>query len=306
MGRTLRLGAWTVAFVIANQVSFVVVTRLATGSSTEAALTGGTSNGVAVYQGAFLVTQVPHAIITVSLVTATMPLLSRLAVDGEILRMRDEVRSTLRLVLVAIVPMAVALGCLGSWLAAVLFSYGALDGGTAPIGWTLAAFAPGLVLFTVHYLVLRGFYAQEDTRTPFLVQLVVSGANIAAAVALTRDAPTDQVATRLALAYGLAYLLGSVVSTVVLSRRLGGLVDASMAAFAGRLAIACGVAALVMLAVPVLLDRAGLDAGDAGGAVVVVALAGLAGAVAYLLVARLLGLREIRALVHAATRRQPR
>ena len=303
MGHTLRLGAWTVAFVIANQVSFVVVTRLATGSSTEAALSGGGSNGVAVYQAAFLVTQVPHAIITVSLVTATMPLLSRMAVDGETARMREEMRTTLRLVLVAIVPVAVALACLGSALAALLFSYGALDGGTAPIGWTLAAFAPGLVLFTVHYMVLRGFYAQEDTRTPFFVQLVVSGSNIVAAVALTRDAPTDQVATRLALAFGIAYLLGSIVSTAALSRRLRGLADRTLLSFTARLAAACGAAALVMLGVAALLDRAGLVADEAAAALVVFAVSGGAGAMAYLLVARLVGLREVRALVSTVTRR---
>ncbi|HLK95116.1 MAG TPA: murein biosynthesis integral membrane protein MurJ [Nocardioidaceae bacterium] len=303
LGRTLRLGSWTIAFVIASQVSFVVVTRLATGSSTEAALTGGGSNGVAVYQGAFLVTQVPHAIITVSLVTATMPLLSRLAVDGDTARMRDELRSTLRLVLVAIVPMALALGCLGSTLAAVLFSYGALDGGTAPIGWTLMAFAPGLVLFTVHYLMLRGFYAREDTRTPFLVQLVVSGSNIAAAIALTRDAPTDQIATRLALAYGIAYLFGSVASTLVLSRRIGGLGDRTLIAFAARLTCACAASALVMLGLPLLLAHVGVEGDGAGAAVVVLVGAGGIGALTYLVAAALLGLREVRALLTAVTRR---
>ena len=303
MGRTLRLGALTVAFVVANQVSFVVVTRLATGSSTRAALSGSGSNGVAVYQGAFLVTQVPHAIITVSLVTATMPLLSRLAVDGETSRVREELTGTLRLVLVAIVPVAVAVGCLGSALAALLFSYGALDGGTAPLGWTLAAFSPGLVLFTLHYLALRGFYAQEDTRTPFLLQLVVSASNIAAAVALTHDAPTDQIATRLALAYGVGYLLGSAVSMTALSWRLGGLADRSLLVFAARLTAASATAAVVMLGVPELLDRAGIAADDPGAALVVIAVAGGGGAVVYLLVARLLGLVEVRALLGAVTRR---
>jgi hypothetical protein len=58
-----------------------------------------------------------------------------------------------------------------------------------------------------------------------------------------------------------------------------------------------------MLGVPELLDLAGMDADDAGAALGVVALAGGGGAVAYLLVARLLGLAEIRALVGAVTRR---
>ncbi len=304
MGKTLRLGAWTVAFVVANQVAFVIVTRLATGSSTQAALEGTTANGVAVYQGAFLVSQVPHAIITVSLVTATMPLLSRFAADGELVRMRDEIATTLRLVLVAIAPVAVALACLGSVLAAVLFSYGALDGATAPVGYTLAAFAPGLLLFTIHYLMLRGFYAQEDTRTPFLVQLVVSLTNVAAAVVLTFDAPTDQIATRLAFAYGIAYLAGSVASATLLSRRLGGLGGRRrLLVFSVRLTVACGVAAVAMLGAMLLLEEAGVDDDATGPAIVMLAVAGAAGAVAYLLAARLLRLGEVRALLGAVARR---
>ena len=34
--------------------------------------------------------------------------------------------------------------------------------------------APGLVFFTVHYLMLRGFYALERTRTVFWVQCVIA------------------------------------------------------------------------------------------------------------------------------------
>ncbi len=306
LGRTFRLGAWTIAFVVANQVSFFVVTRIATGSSTEAALTGSEASGVAAYQNAFLVAQVPHAVITVSLVTATMPLLSRLAVDGRLSDVRDEIASTLRLVLVAIAPVATAVACLGGVLAAVLFSYGALDGNTASLGNTLAAFAPGLVLFTVHYLVLRGFYAQEDTRTPFLLQLVVSGGNIVAAVLLALNAPTEQVATRLALAYGIAYLAGATVSITVLGRRLdaeGGLVNRAFAAFTARLVLACAVAAAVMLSLVLAVDRIpGAPTGDAA-AVLALAVAGPGGALSYLLAARLLRLTEVGALLRAVTRR---
>lgn len=308
LGHTLRLGAWTVGFVLANQVSYFVVTRIATGSSTEAALTGSEASGATAYQSAFLVAQVPHAVITVSLVTATMPLLSRLVMDGRLAEARAEIVTTLRLVLAAIAPLATAVGCLGVTLAAVLFSYGALDGRTDRLGTTVAAFAPGLVLFTVHYLVLRGFYAHEDTRTPFLVQLVVSGSHVAAAVLLTYQAPTEQVATRLALAYGVAYLLGAVVSGSVLGRRLAGgaggdrsgLLDTTLAGFGARLLAACALAAVPMLGLPAGLERLGVDPSGDGGAVLSLAVAGSAGAAVYLLAARLLGLGEVRALLRAA------
>jgi putative peptidoglycan lipid II flippase len=305
LGHTLRLGAWTVAFVIANQIAYFVITRLATGSSTEAALTGGQANGVAAYQAAFLVAQVPHAVITVSLVTATMPLLSRLAADQRLADVRSEVVSTLRLVLAAVAPVATAVACLGGTMATVLFSHGALDGRTGDLGNTLVAFAPGLLLFTCHYLVLRGFYALEDTRTPFLMQLVVSGSMIAAAVALTYDAPTNQVATRLALAYGIAYLLGFAVSATVLGRRLGAgaVLDRGLAGFTLRLLLACAAAAAAMLLTAAGLYAAGLSSRSSTDSLVVLAVAGAAGALVYLGAARAAGIAEVRSLVGVVTRR---
>jgi putative peptidoglycan lipid II flippase len=304
LGHTLRLGLWTLMFVLANQVAYFVVSRLAVSATTQAAEGGnGDPAGATVYQNAFLITQVPHAIITVSLVTATMPLLSRLAADGERAEMRSELASTLRLALLVIVPVAVALACLGQPLATMLFSHGALVGGTDVIGRTIAAFAPGLVLFTVHYCMLRGFYADEDTRTPFLVQLLLAGTNIAAAVAFTATAPPSWIAALLALAYALAYLVGVVASATSLSRRVGPIFDATMIRFILRLAVAVGVSALVMVGTVWGMDQLGVSGDTAGSATVVAAVAGATGALGYLAAARVVGLREIRSLLGAVRRR---
>jgi putative peptidoglycan lipid II flippase len=302
LGHTLRLGLWTVGFVILNQVAFFVVSRIATGSSVTAALEGGESAGVTVYQNAFLVTQVPHAIITVSLVTATMPLLSRLAADGDRAGMRREISTTLRLVLTAIVPFAVVLACLGRPIAGFLFGYG-VDGGVEVIGLTISAFAPGLVLFTVHYLLLRGFYADEDTRTPFLVQIGLAAANIGAALAYTRGAPPDRIAMLLALAYGTAYLVGSLTSGLVLSHRLGTIFGRSMVVFLLRLAVASGAAAGAMLAVSWYLQEQGPQAEGPLPSLVLATTAGLAGALVYVVAAWAVRLREVGSLIGAVTGR---
>jgi putative peptidoglycan lipid II flippase len=213
--------------------------------------------------------------------------------------------STLRLVLAAVAPVATAVACLGGTMATVLFSHGALDGRTGDLGNTLMAFAPGLLLFTCHYLVLRGFYALEDTRTPFLVQLVVSGSMIVAAVAFTYDAPTNQVATRLALAYGIAYLLGFAASVTVLGRRLGAgaVLDRGLAGFTLRLLLACAAAAAAMLLSTAGLHAAGLSSRSSTHALVVLAVAGAIGAAVYLGAARAARISEVRSLVGVVTRR---
>jgi len=302
LGHTLRLGLWTLLFVITNQVAYFVVSRIAVSSTTDAAQSGGNPAGATVYQNAFLITQVPHAIITVSLVTATMPLLSQLAADGERDRVRSELASTLRMALTVIVPVAVALACLAQPLATMLFSHGALVGGTEVIGRTMAAFAPGLVLFTVHYCMLRGFYADENTRTPFFVQLALSATNIVAALAFTATAPPSWIAALLALAYGLAYLVGVVASATALSRRVGPIFDSAMAGFAVRLCLAVGLTAGVMLSAVWSLDEAGVSGDTAASALVVGAVAGGVGITFYLIAARFVGLREVRSLLGALRR----
>jgi putative peptidoglycan lipid II flippase len=303
LGHTLRLGLWTVGFVILNQVAFFVVSRIATGSSVTAALEGGESAGVTVYQNAFLVTQVPHAIITVSLVTATMPLLSTLAADGDRAGMRREISRTLRLVLTAIVPFAAVLVCLGRPIAGFLFGYGVVDEGVEVIGLTISAFAPGLVLFTVHYLLLRGFYADEDTRTPFLVQIGLAVTNVGAALAYTQGASPGRIAMLLALAYGTAYLVGSITSGIVLSRRLGTIFGSSMLVFVLRLALATGAAAGAMLAVSWYLQERGPEAEGPLPSLVLATTAGLAGALVYVLAAWAVRLREVGSLIGAVTGR---
>jgi putative peptidoglycan lipid II flippase len=185
-----------------------------------------------------------------------------------------------------------------------MFGYGEQAGKTGAIASTLTAFAPGLVLFTVHYLMLRGFYADEDTRTPFFVQVVLASTNVAAGVALTRGVEPGEISTRLALAYALAYTVGAAASSTLLSRRVGVLFDRELGRYAVRLTAACVVAAAAMLCTRLALTSLGLDGSRPGSAVVVLVVAGPLGAAAYLLSARLLQLREVTSIVGAVLRRR--
>lgn len=301
LGHTMRLGLWTFGFVILNQIAFFVISRIAVGSSITAAREGGEASGATVYQSAFLIIQVPHAIITVSLVTATMPLLSRLAADDDLAAVRTEIVRTLRLVLTAIVPFGVLLACLGQPIARTLFGYG--DADTTVIGETITAFAPGLVLFTLHYLLLRGFYATEDTRTPFFIQFGLAATNVGAAVAFTTGAAPEHVAALLALAYGLAYLVGALFSGTLLSRRVGRLVDLALLTFVLRLGLAGGSAAAAMLGLVWVLEEYGAPAESVAPALAMTVIAGLGGAFTYVVVARLSRLPEMGSLLSAVTRR---
>ena len=295
LGHTFRLGFWTVLFVIVNQVAYTVVVRLAS----DGAATGGT--GYTVYSFAFVTIMVPHSIVTVSLATAMLPRLSQHAADDDLPGVATSVASTLRQALALIVPVAVLLPLISQDAARLVWGHGAAADTYDTVGVAIALFAPGLVLFTSHYLLLRGFYALERTRTGFWVQCVIAATNITLALVLTGGTGPEDTAAGLVLAYGGAYLVGVVGSYLLLRHVLGGLDTPLLVRFLVRLVIAVGLAAVVGYAV-----RAGVDAVLAPGdvqAIVSLALVTLSGAVVYLLVSRMLRIAEVNAVVGLVTSR---
>jgi putative peptidoglycan lipid II flippase len=305
LGHTLRLGVWTVLFVVVNQVAYTVVVRLASGGTADAVTQSGgdAGTGYTIYSSAFLVMMVPHSIATVSLATAMLPRLSAHAADGDLAGVARNVASTLRTTLALIVPVAAVLPLVAHDVANVIWGYAAASDTYEDFAVALSLFAPGLVFFTSHYLVLRGFYALERTRTVFWVQCVIAAVNIGLAVTLVAAADPAGTAPGLVAAYGGAYAVGAVASYLVLRHVLGGLETPQLLRFLAKLAVAAGGAAAVGWAA-----RAGLEAvwpGDAKvQAVAGVVLVGGAAAATYLLLSRALRVPEVTAVLGLVTRRR--
>src|SRR5690606_7533334 len=123
---------------------------------------------------------------------------------------------TLRIIALLVAPIALLIALLGHQLADVLLSLRPTSEAVDAVGSTISAFALGLVMFSFGYFVQRGFYAREDTRTPFLIQLVVAATNVSLAWWWAGDAPPIEVSTRLAWSFGIAGSVGVVLSLIVL------------------------------------------------------------------------------------------
>ena len=94
--------------------------------------------------------------------------------------------ATTRTALALILPFAaVLLPVIALPLSNIVWGYAAASETYRDFAVSLALFAPGLVFFTVHYLMLRGFYSLERNRTVFWVQCVIAATNIALAVLVT-------------------------------------------------------------------------------------------------------------------------
>ena len=102
--------------------------------------------------------------------------------------------------------------------------YAASNGGTEDaryIGLVAAAFGLGLPAFSAQYVALRGFYAFEDTRTPFLLQVVIATVNVGLALLAYAVLPLEAKMIGVAAPTPLTYLL-VVRSTAVRRRRRSG------------------------------------------------------------------------------------
>lgn len=296
LGHTLRLGIWTVLFVVVNQVAYTVVTRIASSGPADVATGGDPGTGYTVYSQSFLVVMVPHSIITVSLATAVLPRLSARAAEGDLAGVARGVASTLRTALTLIVPFAVLLPLISRDVANLVYGWLAASEGYVDFARPLALFGVGIVFFTVHFLMLRGYYALERTRTVFWIQCVIAAINVVLAVVVTRTLVTDDVASGLVLAYIGAYATGALLSYLLLGRLLGGLRTAALARFLLRLVVAAGAAGVLAWAVRQGLVAAWPDDDGKLRSLVFVLSVTAVDVVAFLLLARPLRIAEVTGL----------
>jgi putative peptidoglycan lipid II flippase len=114
------------------------------------------------------------------------------------------------------------------------------------MGYMLMAFALGLIPYSVQYVVLRAFYAYEDTRTPFYNTVIVAAVNATASALCFFLLPPRWAVAGMAASYGLAYAIGVGVAWSRLRKRLGGDLDgARVLRTYARLGIASVPAALL-------------------------------------------------------------
>ncbi|MFC8234028.1 murein biosynthesis integral membrane protein MurJ [Streptomyces sp. NPDC056663] len=221
LGKTVKLAKWTVLFVFANQAGVLVVTQLATAAGKASGRNGA---GFLAYSNAQLIWGMPQAIITVSVMAALLPRISRAAHDNDPGAVRDDISQGLRNSAVAIVPVAFAFLALGVPMCTLLYSSSGTEAARS-MGFILMAFGLGLIPYSVQYVVLRGFYAYEDTRTPFYNTVIVAAVNAAASALCYVILPAQWAVVGMAASYGLAYAVGVGIAWRRLRNRLGGDLD---------------------------------------------------------------------------------
>jgi putative peptidoglycan lipid II flippase len=227
--------------------------------------------------------------------------MSRHAVDGRLDLMRHDLDRGMRLSAVLLIPAALGLVVLGQPVAVALFAHGRTTVAQADqIGSVLAVFALGLLPFSIYQLQSRAFYARSDTKTPALIQVLVSTTLVLVDVAASLTLPAHTRIYGLAVGLVIANWVGVAVTTTLLRRQLGssratrtedhgGTAHSTIGALVRMTAAGLAGAATAALAAATLTPHLPTDW---TGAAIVVAVASAADVVIYAAVLLLLGVDE--------------
>jgi putative peptidoglycan lipid II flippase len=254
-----RLGAWTLGFVVANQVALFVVTVLA------GSVAG--PDPVSSYTYAYAFFQLPYGIIAVTVMSVVAPDLAEKWSTDQTEAFLHRMSGGLRAVLALVIPSAVGMLLLAKPAVALLLGIGhSTPAQTATTGAALAMFALGLPGFCAYLYFVRVLQAMQRTKVAFFLYLIENALNVVLALALVHPLGVRGLALSLSIAYTVAALL----ALAVFHQWFGRLAPSEAWAPLGRVVIASIPMALVVLLVSNLsgsTSTAGLFARVVGGVV---------------------------------------
>ena len=194
----VKLSSWTFGYVVTNQISLIVIKNLAE---------PGSGNQDA-YSKAFTFFMLPHGLLAISIATTFVPELVRRVRAGDKDGFATWTTSGVRWISILTIPASVAMVVLAHPIISALLEHGHFNSEAAHnTARALAGFSVGLAGFSLYIFCLRGFYAHEDTRTPFFINVFENALNIVLAIVLVER----HGVLGLGLSFGIAYMIASVV-----------------------------------------------------------------------------------------------
>jgi len=243
LGNTGRAVSWMFGMILVAQIAGVVQANVASLAA------GGDAPSLAILRFSWLIFMLPHSVVAVSLATAYFTRMSTHARDGNRAAVRGDFLES-----VSRIGFFMVLASVGLIVVSLPFArqFGGEPESIRAMAIVIASYALGLLAFSVLFVVQRVFYALEDTRTPFFLQVVQATLFISLALGVSA-LPVTQIAVGLALSASIAGSVQTVVAIVVLRRKLGGLslrplvFSLSQFLLAALLSSAAGVALLTAL-----------------------------------------------------------
>jgi putative peptidoglycan lipid II flippase len=284
-----KVVGWTIGAVALEQLGVLYLTNVL-GAAGQSAGDGDAVAGNFAYTNAMTIYLLPHSLVVVSIVTVLFPRMSAAVTAGDLPAVRRDMSLGLRSAGIFSVFSATALVVLAYPLVKTLVPT-ASDVAVGAIAPILQAMAVGCIALGATVLVRRMYFAFEDGRSVFVIQIFATVSLVAALWIAVELLP----ATYWAVAAGGAFALSTWISLLLrvrgMSRKLQGMDGARILSMYGRAALSALVAGGLGWMVVDLMDGSATSSWP--WAVLVTAAAGCTMVAVYLLLLKLLRVREL-------------
>jgi putative peptidoglycan lipid II flippase len=244
------------------------------------------------------IVELPLGVFAIAVGTATLPSFSEQAARGQIEELKRTISFSLRLILFITIPATIALIALRTPIISVLFQrgeFGILS--TELTAQALLFYSVGLWAFSVIRIIVAAFYSLQDTRSPMKAAIVALIVNALFSVALMFPLKHGGIA----LATSIASAVNVGMLWVILTRRVGPILDSEFAPSVGKTALASLVMWGVILLIGILTPWD--TAGPLGARLMYLALCVTAGGAAFFAAAHLFKSPDMAIAVGALRRR---
>lgn len=285
--RIVQLSIFVVGFVASNQVAYLVMQWLANEQQ----------GGYTAFLMANAFFLLPIGLFVWSITTAVLPRLTREALAESWESFGKTLSSASSALNFLMIPSAVAFFVLAEPLVNTLLHHGVVTARSTDLVVDVLRFLVlGLVQFSLFQVYIRAFYALQDAKTPFLVNVVVVVLNMAVNLPMFAWLGVEG----LAAGQGIAYSAGLVLQLRLLHRRVGHVALRSMLVSGVRVAVASAAMGAVLF-VTLQWMRASTPPGTIGDLVRLAVPVAFGGAT-YLAAAVLMRVEEIDYLKRALLR----
>ncbi|GAB2466395.1 murein biosynthesis integral membrane protein MurJ [Xylanimonas ulmi] len=238
-----KVVGWTIAAVGLEQAGLVVLKNI-TSAAGAAAAPGEIVAGNAMFTQALTIYLLPHSLVVVSIITALFPRMSLAAAERDLDGVRSAMSTGLRTAgIFSVISTAVMMTVPGPLLKTLLptIAPSQVAAGAPVLRWLAA----GLVALGATVMVKRMYFAFEDGRSIFVIQIFATGAMVVTLLIGAQSLDPRYWTVAAAGAYALSTWVSVLLRVAGMRRLLHGVDGARVLRLYVRAGLAAGVAAAV-------------------------------------------------------------
>lgn len=312
LGRAGKVAGWTLGTMVVGNSAYLLYGTIASSATAGRQEVEGSGAGVAgeyALNTATLIAMLPHSVVVLSIATVLFNQLSRSQAHGQLDEVRQTVNSGLRTIGVATMFGAAVMVVLAGPLARLFAGSGpTAPASAAAMGQLLAVLGAAMPFMSIYFFLGRVFYAEEDAKTPLVMQSILSGTCVVIALVMAQLMPATEIVFGLAVLFAVFHILSALLAHFFTVRRVGDYGAGQVAESYIRIGYAALGASLAGAAALWLFggyQPGGFAMTSIFSAIVTIAVCGIVMALAYLLLLKVLRVAELHDFLQPILSRLP-